>query len=182
MSSKVQPKSPRSEAVQRLYDAAKDTQHWMGETVDDAKRLASEAGRKVSGMERTAKADASRWDTMHNPAAMAQYQGPPDTRMSSVARDVMDPAHMPMRPPESLAEAAQMAGAIPTRGGLRPDKIVEILDQHSIPVRKTRDGRVIAEEVYTEPDQRAASGRSTNSNSVDVTGWDMKQLRDWLGY
>jgi len=102
-------------AQRRLQGASPvaDTMHWIGEAGDDAKRLANMAARKIAMTNQGMEQDASRWDTMHAPAAMAQYQGPPaPMTVGGMARDMMDPAHFPLRPAGSIAEAVQQAGAL----------------------------------------------------------------------
>lgn len=104
-----------------------DTMHWIGEAGDDAKRLANMAARKIAMANQGMEQDASRWDTMNSPSAMAQYQGPTaPVTVGGMARNMMDPAHMPMRPAASVGEAVQMAGALlPGEGGMAGHSAVE---------------------------------------------------------
>jgi len=81
--------------------------------MDDVKRIANMAARKIAMTNQGMTQDASRWDTMRDPAAMAQYQGPPaPVTVGNFVRDMMDPAHMPMRPVTSIGEAVQQAGTL----------------------------------------------------------------------
>jgi hypothetical protein len=110
-----------AQAAQRKLQSpsmASDTKYWLGETGDDLKRLASKVVRGAAGVNTRMAQDASRWDTLHNPEAMAQYQGPPEPMSaSSIGRMMMDPAQAPVRPAGSMAEAVQQAGAL-VPGGL----------------------------------------------------------------
>jgi len=53
--------------------------------------------------------------------------------------------------------------------------LVQILRQHHITYRRSKDGRLWALEVIYYPDRRS-------SQWVDVTHWSMRRLLQWLGY
>jgi len=165
-----------------------DTMHWIGEAGDDAKRLAGAAARKLASANQGMERDASRWDTMQDPKAMAQYQGPPTpVTAGGMARDMMDPAHMPMRPAASMGEAVQMAGALLPGGwteemrGLHKGSTptTEYRFQHEGGTARVRPGRRGEHDAYVfrndTPDQ-TLSGSHPDAESAFK--WAQEQLEN----
>jgi molecular chaperone GrpE (heat shock protein) len=148
----------RTSALQRLRDmgfsAAKDTAHWLGETADDAARLASAAKRKIGAMGARAEEDARRWDQLTNPAAMAQYQGPPLPIREQVVGSLTDPAQGLFRPPTSMAEAANMVSMlIPEGGGLGAQSFsprIKAMEMRQDALTKLRATREASPEEYAQ--------------------------------
>lgn len=52
------------------------------------------------------------------------------------------------------------------------ETILKIMTNHSVPTR-IESGRILASDIFSFRDDTAW---------IDVTGWTVDQIRDWLGY